>query len=455
MNRLHLVFLLGACGVCIATLHAGSLKLEDFRPHGGNWQSAGEVKIDPDNAEAIVFTEGDTLIVNGALGKTTNLFTQIEHGDVEVHVEYFIPSDSNSGIYFQGRYEVQIRDSYDRGENVRHADAGGIYQRWDEDREPQGWGGVPPRVNAAKPAGEWQTLDIIFRAPRFDESGHKVEDAQFIQVVHNGIVVQQNVPVTGPTRAAHFEDEAVLGPLMFQGDHGPVAYRNIRMRSLELDHHGTVIGEWQSLDLKNDFDVMHDGADDISDEELFEAKGSELRAMYNWNRVGAAPEAIYVSKKRYSNYDIEFELLHGKRAFEPGLDGPMNAGFLYHIPATTPVWPPCLEMQGRKTRKGIHFSILWVNAMQLDAAGNLKSLPELEYSYGAPWREDLEKENVNLFRIEVREDRAKYFLNNQQVNELQGANYGGMPITAGFIAFQAEFAEATYRNIRIRQRGLY
>jgi hypothetical protein len=74
---------------------------------------------------------------------------------------------------------------------------------------------------------------VVFRAPHFDENGIKVENARFEKVVLNGTIVHENVEVTGPTRAATFENEKNVGPLMIQGDHGPVAYRNIRIKKLD------------------------------------------------------------------------------------------------------------------------------------------------------------------------------------------------------------------------------
>ncbi len=173
---------------------------------------------------------GTGVLVNGPTGRTCNLLSRIEHGDVEAHVEFMVPEGSNSGIYFQGRYEVQILDSWGK-EEVNYGDCGGIYQRWNSQKR-QGYEGHAPRVNASRRPGEWQTFDVVFRAPRFDGDGNKVANARFVKVVHNGIVVHENVEVTGPTRAATFSDEVPIGPLMLQGDHGPVAYRNIRLTVL-------------------------------------------------------------------------------------------------------------------------------------------------------------------------------------------------------------------------------
>jgi hypothetical protein len=83
------------------------------------------------------------------------------------------------------------------------------------------------------PPGQWQSFDVTFRAPRFDASGNKVANALFEKVIHNGVVVHENAEVTGSTRAAAYKDEKSTGPLMLQGDHGPVAYRNIWVLTLD------------------------------------------------------------------------------------------------------------------------------------------------------------------------------------------------------------------------------
>jgi hypothetical protein len=134
-----------------------------------------------------------------------------------------------------GRYEVQLLDSWGVAEPAFN-DLGGIYQRWDAGAPEgeRGYHGQPPRVNVARAPGLWQHLRIVFQAPRF-EDGRKVENARFDEVVLNGVVVQKNVEVTGPTRSAAFPDEQRTGPLLLQGDHGPVAFRNIRYRRLQTE----------------------------------------------------------------------------------------------------------------------------------------------------------------------------------------------------------------------------
>ncbi|HNR99327.1 MAG TPA: DUF1080 domain-containing protein [Planctomycetota bacterium] len=198
----------------------------------GKWEVAGEVAQRPDKPGLLAWKAGRGAIVNGDDGRTCNIHSKIEHGDCEAHIEFMVPQGSNSGVYFQARYEIQVFDSWDAAANApkadpKHSDCGGIYERWGANGGYEGHG---PRVNACKAPGQWQTFDVVFRAPRFDASGRKTANACFVKVVHNGVLVHENVEVTGPTRAATWEnDEKPLGPLMLQGDHGPVAYRNIRI----------------------------------------------------------------------------------------------------------------------------------------------------------------------------------------------------------------------------------
>jgi len=198
----------------------------------GEWRVVSAVPLDSADPKKFAPKPGKGVMVNGKGGRDSNIFSTLEHGDVEAHIEFTVPQGSNSGVYFQGRYEVQVFDSYGR-DKVKHSDCGGIYQRYNE-KESYGFEGHAPQVNASKAPGAWQSFDVIFRAPRFDANGKKTEDARFVKVVHNGKVVHENVSTTGPTRAAAYEDEKPLGPLMLQGDHGPVAYRNLRIRRVNL-----------------------------------------------------------------------------------------------------------------------------------------------------------------------------------------------------------------------------
>lgn len=160
--------------------------------------------------------------------KTGNISTRDSFGDCQLHVEFAEPTPAvgesqergNSGVFLMGLYEIQVLDSYD---NKTYADgqAAAMY------------GQYPPLVNASRPPGQWQTYDVVFHGPRF--SADKLLRPARVTVLHNGVLVQDNVELTGPT--AHNERPPYKPtpdklPLQLQ-DHGnPVRYRNIWIREL-------------------------------------------------------------------------------------------------------------------------------------------------------------------------------------------------------------------------------
>jgi len=222
-----------ACGAGPVVSLFNGRDLTGWRQPTGAWRVVGGVKLDPANPEHFQVLPGQGVLLNHPTEHTVDLISEAEFGDVEAHIEFCIPRHSNSGVYFMGRYEVQIYDSYGVAKDKYPGiECGGIYPRWTAQRGE--FEGHSPRVNASKPPGEWQSFDVIFRAPRFDAQGRKIENARFIKVVHNGRVVHENVELTGPTRAAHYQDEKPTGPLLLQGDHGPVAYRNLRIQPIRL-----------------------------------------------------------------------------------------------------------------------------------------------------------------------------------------------------------------------------
>ena len=160
---------------------------------------------------------------------THNIHTKDSFGDCQLHVEFMEPNPphgesqdrGNSGVYLMNTYEIQVLDSYG-SKTYADGQAGAVY------------GQYPPLVNASRPPGQWQTYDIVFHGPRFEPSGKLLRPAR-VTVFHNGVLVQDNVQLTGPTE--HGERPAYKpgpdkGPLALQ-DHGaPVRYRNIWIRDL-------------------------------------------------------------------------------------------------------------------------------------------------------------------------------------------------------------------------------
>lgn len=161
---------------------------------------------------------------------TGSLRTVDGFGDVELHIEWATPNPvkgegqnrGNSGVYLMSFYELQVLDSW---KNPTYADgmAGSIY------------GQYPPLVNAARPPGEWQSYDVVFRGPRFDARGNLTRPAT-MTVRYNGVLVQDNVTLSGPTghyQRPPYQAHADKLPILLQ-DHGdPVRYRNIWLRELK------------------------------------------------------------------------------------------------------------------------------------------------------------------------------------------------------------------------------
>jgi hypothetical protein len=196
-----------------------------------DWTEAGAVTLDPDNPRRLKAEPGTGIVVNAPKGTARDLVTREKFGDHEVHVEFLIARGSNSGVKFHGLYEIQIYDSHGKKE-PKASDCGGIYPRAELlPRYRHIDEGVPPRVNAARPAGEWQTLDAVFRAPRFAD-GKKTANARLVRATLNGQLIHEDVELKTPTGHAWRNPEAATGPLLLQGDHGPVAFRNVRVRPL-------------------------------------------------------------------------------------------------------------------------------------------------------------------------------------------------------------------------------
>lgn len=157
--------------------------------------------------------------------------TRRKFNDFQLHIEWRTPSEvagdgqgrGNSGVYLQGLYEVQVLDSYNN-RTYRNGQAGSIYKQY------------APLVNASRKPGEWQTYDIIYTAPRFSGDSTTYFTPPRVTVLHNGVLIQNNVNLRGPTLYIGMPEYSIkkhgAAPLVLQ-DHGnPVAYRNIWIREL-------------------------------------------------------------------------------------------------------------------------------------------------------------------------------------------------------------------------------
>ena len=199
--------------------------------------------VDPGSAskapsDAIVLFDGTDMSAweGGDAWKVENGYAEVakrgvktrqKFGDCQLHLEFCTPSEvkgkgqgrGNSGVYMMGKYEVQVLDSY---ENKTYFDGqcGAVYKQ------------QPPTVNACRGPGVWQTYDILFTAPRFNEDG-TVKSKAYLTVLHNGVLIHNHLELQGGTfwdQPAHYEKHAEKLPIHLQNHGNPIRFRNIWVR---------------------------------------------------------------------------------------------------------------------------------------------------------------------------------------------------------------------------------
>lgn len=278
--------------------------LAGFEDQPGNWQIVGEVSMDPqidihhqeestskkkrkkasEQPRAVTTSPGTGILVNTPTkDQKSNLVTSWEHGDIEVELEVMLPKGSNSGLYLQGRYEIQLLDSWGV-KSPGFSDIGGIYRNWESEPE-KSYMGKAPLANAAKAPGLWQKLEIKFRAPRFDEACNKIANALIERALLNGVLIHDNVEIPLPTGGPVENNEVAKGPIMIQGDHGAVAIRNFKYKLMhELDVALTDLN----------YEVYYQSFD--SAEQMVSATDPDLE--------GSSPELTYRVSERENDFGL-------------------------------------------------------------------------------------------------------------------------------------------------------
>lgn len=225
--------------VLFITLTASAIWIDEYKS-GIIWPEPPVVTAEPDRApsDAVVLFDGTNLdafnggdkweVADGvAMAKGGGLTSKQKFGDCQLHVEFASPAEvkgkgqgrGNSGIYLMGRYEVQVLDSYEN-ETYFDGQCGAVYKQ------------QPPMVNASRKPGVWQTMDIIFTAPKFNDDGSVAKPA-YVTVLHNGVLVHNHFELMGstsyveaPKYSKHGEKESLN--IQFHGN--PVRFRNIWVR---------------------------------------------------------------------------------------------------------------------------------------------------------------------------------------------------------------------------------
>jgi hypothetical protein len=199
---------------------------------GHTWIGAAEVELDPSDDRGLWAKRGSGNLASTGDGRTADLFSRADLGSCELYLEFLIPAESRSGVYLLGQYEIELADSYGVADDELDDEVCGAISARRDPATKELFDGHPPLTNAALPASEWQVLELTFRAPRFDDEGRKIANARFERVVLNDTLIHENVELSGPTRGAVSEVEVARGPLRLQGSGGPVAFRDVRMRTI-------------------------------------------------------------------------------------------------------------------------------------------------------------------------------------------------------------------------------
>jgi hypothetical protein len=232
-------FLISLCLFVCCTFAVSAMWIDEYKS-GIIWPMPLAVTAEPDKApsDAVVLFSGENLdafqggdkweIAEGvATAKGGGLTSKEKFGSCQVHVEFATPAEvkgkgqgrGNSGIYLMGRYEVQVLDSYEN-ETYFDGQCASIYKQ------------QPPMVNASRKPGEWQSLDIIFTAPQFNDDG-SVSKPAYVTVLHNGVLVHNHFELRGGTsyvEAPKYSKHADKEPLQIQFHGNPVRFRNIWLR---------------------------------------------------------------------------------------------------------------------------------------------------------------------------------------------------------------------------------
>jgi len=222
----------------IPMLNSKNMEGWDYVPKTGQGGWTTTPAVIWDETDAIfplkgAYVSGDRIVNTTDPGKkiASDIYTVRKFGDMELYLEFMVSQKSNSGVYVHGLYEVQIINSYGKDPSSPGSICGSIYD-YEEQENGKFVGGVFPLIRAEQPCGRWQSLYIHFQAPRFNSIGEKISNAKFIAVMLNGITIQKNIERKGMTRSGMKIGESEENPLMLQGNHGPIAYRNIYIHPL-------------------------------------------------------------------------------------------------------------------------------------------------------------------------------------------------------------------------------
>ena len=363
--------------------------------------------------------DGQLSIKPGAGG----IRTKREFADCQLHLEWRSPAEvsgegqgrGNSGVFLQGRYEVQILDS-DNNPTYANGQAASLYKQ------------AAPLVNASRAPGVWQSYDIIFTAPRFNGDG-SVRTPARVTVLHNGVLVQDHVELRGPTAyigTPPYEKHPFQQALLLQEHGNPVSFRNIWIRELNTRalFNGRDLTGWYS------FLEKQGRAKDPSG--VFKMENSVLH-------ISGSELGYLATEESFANYHLRAEFKWGERRYPPRDQWRRDSGILYHFAASEAdnVWPKSFECQVQEDDCGD----VWCVGTQLDSPN--RHLQEWGMNHIIR-TENFEhpRGEWNTIEIICRDGEIEHWVNGHLVNSGHDAS-----VRAGRILLQSEGAEVYFRNL--------
>jgi len=354
-----------------------------------------------------------------------SIVTKQAFADCQLHLEWRSPAAvtgegqnrGNSGVYLQNRYEVQILDSYNNPTYV-NGQAASVYKQH------------IPQINASRAPGEWQTYDIVFSAPRFNNDG-TVRTPAYVTVLHNGVLVQNHVEIKGTSSwigQPKYEKHAFKQPLSLQ-DHGsPVSFRNIWIRELHTRQllNGRDLTGWYSFLEKSGKNSDPEGNFKVEDGLL---------------HIAGKHFGYVATEESFSNYYLKAVFKWGEHRYAPRETARRDSGILYHFGAaeTDVVWPKSIECQVQEEDCGDFWCV-----------GTMVESPN-------PWKTEWGMKHItrttnfenphgkwNVIEIVCNGDQIEHYVNGHLVNSATKAS-----VSSGKILLQSEGAEVFYKSVEI------
>ncbi len=434
----------------------------------------------------------DHVIVSG---RNPFIETKQSFGDCQLHLEFAVPAKisgkgqhrGNSGVYFMGLYEVQILDSRNN-KTYSNGQCAALYAQ------------TPPKVNVCREPGQWQSYDIAFKAPRFDESGELVSPA-YATVFHNGVLVQSHVAFKGPTDirpVSKYTSHPAKLPLRIQNHRCPVQFRNIWIRRLDdpseesrstsetsstTDNHNWTslldveLSKWDKF-----LGVPHPSVEGLP-EDTPRSENFKIGTPMGINndplgvfsasidqgepvvRITGEIYGALTSKEDYSNYHIKLDFKWGKKKYIPRMELGRDSGLLYHsngpFGAYASTWMDCLECQIMERDYGDLFCLGNTSAVVATNTPSGKQRPifqpgekQTRLKIARRLKDHGNPVGWNTAEVFTIGNRAIHVINGKAVMALTDARVGvdgkGDKLESGKIQIQSEGAELFIRRVKIR-----